>query len=447
MYFDRLEKTIAAIATAPGSSIGIIRISGNMAIPIAEAISGKKDLEAMKVQLISAMGNDGNIIEKCLMLIFRAPKSYTGEDIAEFHVHGSAIQARKFIDIIIKYGAIPALSGEFSFRAVVNGKMNINEAVGLCGLIQAQDETTLAFSRKEAFENRFVSYIKEIFDEWERLFVVSTALLDFPEHISDYLPLKTTLELLEKTNTSLLRVLSNSSLLRNSSKLSIVITGKPNVGKSLLFNMLINKNRAIVSETSGTTRDYITDHLYIKDSAFNITDTAGIRKTENNIEKEGIEKTISLIEIGDLTLLVLDGSIPLDERDYDILSKTADKKRIIVINKKDQGFILSEDFEHCVKISAKTGDGVEDLKNIIEKMLIPLLPDDNLPVFLSSWQNETASRLIERLAELKENLGFGNIDLVSFLIKECYQLLMSLTGKIEKESVYEKIFSGFCIGK
>jgi len=449
MYFDRLDKTIASISTAPGSAIGIIRISGNNSISIAKSISNLKKIVPRKVYFANIYSSDCNsVMDQVVLLYFKGPKSFTGEDVVEFQLHGSGKNSEDILSSIISKGAEPALNGEFSFRSVFNGKMNINEAIGLSSIITATDSIALEFSRKSAFENSFLKYLLSIKDEWEKIYALSTAILDFPDFITQYLPPETTDKLIRSTAEYLDKIIKNSNLLTQLSSFSIVISGKPNVGKSSLFNLLLNKERSIVSEIEGTTRDYISEHLLIDDNIIKIVDTAGIRDGESNIENIGIEKSINLMEHNDFILMILDGSSPLTEDDRKLIEIASEKNHIVVINKIDKNLAIDKDlFPGAVFLSSKTGVGVDDLLKVIKDAVFKFMPDINTPVLTNRWQIDTASEFRERLEELHENIKYENIEIISLLIEQCYNYLLLLLGEEDRESVYEKIFSSFCIGK
>ncbi len=446
MYFDRTGTTIAAIATSPGSSIGIIRISGSMALHIAKKISNVKHFSPNKISLVKLHNSSGSLIDNSLLLYFKAPRSFTGEDVVELHLHGSSLQAEDVLKLVIENGASPALNGEFSFRSVINGKMNLNDAINLSALIGATDSFMLQFARKEAFENSFHSIVKNLKLKWDSIHTLSTAILDFPDDISEYLPEKELISLCDFTYSNIQSIIDNSDKLLNLSSFSIVIAGKPNVGKSSLFNFLTNKNRAIVTEIEGTTRDYISDFIFIGQKKIEIIDTAGIRDVENGIEKLGISKSLSLIENRDLILFVVDSSKKLDEEDLAILKKIENKNFIIVANKADISFNSSFDFSP-ISVSAKTGEGISELKNEINKYIEKLAPDTNIPVVTNSHQKEICKIICSTINELKENLHFSDIEIISLLINQIYKKILILLGEEERETVYEKIFSSFCIGK
>ncbi len=451
MYIERLSETIAAIATAKGSSIGIIRISGNDSLKIAQKIiNTDKLLEPRKAYFVKISDNYDNIFDEAVVLFFKSPSSFTGEDVVEFHLHGSGANTEEILDKIISMGAKPAFNGEFSFRAVINGKMPLNKSMDLSALIAAEDTVSLEFARKQAFKNSFMEYLKSTKDAWEKFYVLFTAIVDFPDFMDDYVNRKELLDLIDTSISVVSKIEENNNSLRKFENFSIIIAGKPNVGKSSLFNKLLNRQRAIVNSQEGTTRDYITEIFYLGKNKIELTDTAGIRIASSEIEAEGISSAKKLLQNSDFIIYVIDGSKIPDEEDKNSLKNLDPQKTIIVVNKSDIATDFSRDFLSEFKIfniSAKTEDGLENLKKEIEIYVSSLMPDINTPVFNSKWQMQIAENFHSNLNELKEQINFENIEIISILLKETYDLLLKLIGESDDHSIYDKIFSSFCIGK
>ena len=448
MYFNRLENTIGAIATAPGSTIGIVRVSGDRAFNITATITGVENMKPNTFRLVSIHDNSGTVIDKALLLFFQAPASFTGEDVVELHLHGSALHAQDVLSLLVEKGVLPALNGEFSFRAVVNGKMNINQASNLSSMIVANDNITLAFARKEAFENRFFNFLKSLKPEWQRLYALSTAVVDFPEQVDQFLPESEINTVCSKTKTTLNNIVENSKKLDAIKSLSVVIAGKPNVGKSSLFNLLSNKDRAIVSDEAGTTRDYINETIKINNLPIKLFDTAGIRKGKSKVEQAGIQKAMDLLGKNDLALLVLDGSKPLSEEDDLIIESMEGLNYITVINKCDLNIVFNtSSLKNPINISIKTEEGINLLLDKLEERIKKLTPDISEPVLTHSWQKKTCLTLLETITELEEQLEYCDIEIIAILIKECYITILKLLGEEDKVDIYDLIFSSFCLGK
>jgi tRNA modification GTPase len=449
MYFDRINKTIFAPATSAGSTIGIIRISGADSFKIAASICTKKSFEHMKACLVKIQ-HQGKMLEKCLLLPFKGPGSFTGEDVIELHIHGCAGNYLDIEHILIEKGAVPALKGEFSFRAVINSKMELSQALALNTLITSSNPVSVELSRKAAFEDRCYGKLVSLLDEWEHFFVLTTAIVDFPDQVENELPADRLSEIIEKTVTYLSETLQNSALLEKICSFSILIAGKPNVGKSSLFNILINKDRAIVSDDAGTTRDYITDSFSIKGINVRIIDSAGLRKGLSEIERQGITKSRRLLSHADLLLLVFDGSSSFEEEDYDLLSETSVYPRILIINKTDGGYLsdpLPEEFKNAIKISCLKEQGIGDIIEAVHQQIQKLVPDSDKDLFFSNWQKDLSSETRQHLLELKTYISSDQIEIINVLIKKIFDNLKDLTGTVSSHSVYDRIFSGFCLGK
>lgn len=448
MLFDRINFTICALATTPGSSIGIIRISGKEAFKIASLMCSVKSFEHMSARLVK-IKRAGSIMEECLLLPFKAPNSFTGEDVVEFHTHGSMENSSQIVSLALSLGAVPAAKGEFSFRAVMNGKMDVGKAVALNTLISSSNPLATELSRKAAFEDRSVKKLSFLLKEWDYFFILSTAIVDFPDQVENEMPFSALEDLIFRTEKEISSILNNSQMLKKALGFSLMIIGRPNVGKSSLFNVLIKKDRAIISDTAGTTRDYITDSFFIKGFPVNIIDSAGIREGSSEIEKTGIEKSRNLFSTADLLLLVLDGSVDLSDEDVEIVSETSIYPRIFVINKSDAGpNTLDFDFPaEKINISCRNNTGIDILENMIYERIKNFFPDPSEVIFFSHWQIEVANSLINKLLELKTYINSDQAEVLNVLIKDIYQNINDLSGNISSYSVYDKIFSGFCLGK
>lgn len=446
MYFDRINSTICALATAKGSSIGIIRVSGSKAFKIASKLTGKTNFEHRKADFVKIYDGE-KVVEKCLILTFHAPFSFTGEDVAEFHVHGAAENAEEILKLIVKNGAIPALKGEFSFRAVINSKMSVDEALALNTVITSENPYATDLSRKAAFEKNSVDRLKNLIQEWEYFHTLATAVVDFPDQVSTDIDFEKLKNLINRSNLDISKVSANSKALEKFLDYQIIILGKPNVGKSSLFNILVGQERAIVADIPGTTRDYISETFYAKGFQANLTDSAGLRITDSEIEAKGIEKSRNLLEKGDLLILLFDGSKPLDEEDREILRETRMKSRLIVKNKCDFAQVENTELADAVEISCKNGTGIDVLTDKICENIEKNMPDKNEAVFFSDWQKRKADETVRKLEELKLYLDSDQIEIILFLIDEIFTDIRDLSGDLTSHDVYDKIFGGFCLGK
>lgn len=446
MYHHRLGNTIAALATSPGSSIGIIRISGFLSFQIASKITGLNHFDHMKARLVKIVSEKSTVLEKCIILPFKKPNSFTGEDVVEFHVHGSSLNAFEILSLVISLGASPALRGEFTFRAVLNSKLNLPEAFALNTLISSQNPYVVELSRKESFENKSIIQLRNFLAEWENFFIISTAIIDFPDQVSESLPVEEIRVSIKNLKSCLNKIVKNSHSLKKLVNFSVLIMGKPNVGKSSLFNLLLNKQRAITSEVPGTTRDYLSESVFLKGFQINLIDSAGIHKSNSDIENQGIQKTINLIESSDLIILVLDSTQPLNPNDLKLIDDTIHKPRIIVENKIDAPSYISI-FENSVKISCLNGNGLADLFDSIEYHINLIKPDPNISVFFNDWQVSTAEDILRSLDDLTLYFESDQIEIILFNIKNIFYNLRNLTGEISAIDIYDNIFSSFCFGK
>jgi tRNA modification GTPase len=450
MYHERLNLTIAALATSPGSSIGIIRISGNESFNIIKRLTNKKSFTHLKANIVKIINSDELLIEKCLLLPFFSPNSFTGEDVVELHVHGSSENAIDILNDIFILGAVPALNGEFSFRAVLNGKMTLNESLSLNSLISASNPLSVKLSRKAAFEDDLFKTLRAELDIWKNYHTLTTALIDFPDQIDDEIDIKILINYCDNLRAILADIVKNTVRYREALNFTVLILGRPNVGKSTLFNTLLKNNRAITSPIEGTTRDYISETLFINRFPVKLIDSAGIRESSSDIENEGVDKAKNLAGIANLVLTVFDSTAPFSEKDRAILVETEYVPRIIVFNKSDlasdSSFFNSLEKDK-VKISCKTGAGLENLFNLIEQHINDLFPDTNNSLFFSDWQLTVAKNIISNIDQLKSELRGEQIELISQLIKYIFFDIRNLTGEISSFNIYEEIFGQFCLGK
>ena len=446
MYFDRITSTICALATAKGSSIGIIRVSGTKAFEIASKLTHKNSFRHKTANFVKIYDGE-KVVEKCLILTFYAPFSFTGEDVAEFHVHGAAENASEIVELIIKNGAKPALKGEFSFRAVLNSKMSVDEAIALNTVITSENPFSTELSRKAAFEKNPLEKLGNLIPEWEYFHTLATAVVDFPDQVSTDIDFEKLKNLINRSIFDISRVSANSKALSRLLDYQIVILGKPNVGKSSLFNILIGRERAIVADIPGTTRDYISETLYAKGFQATLTDSAGLRIADSEVEAKGIEKSRNLLEKGDLLILLFDGSVPLDDEDRELLRETRMKSILIVKNKCDFPQFENPELKDAIEISCKEGRGIDILTDRICENIEKNMPDKNEAVFFSDWQKSKAEEILEKLEELKLYLNSEQIEIILFFISEIFNGIKDLSGDLTSHDVYDKIFGGFCLGK
>ncbi len=452
--------TIAAIATpdAPGG-ISVIRISGEEAIEIAGRVFKpfeEKNVSEMKGYSCS-YGNiiDGDeIVDDVILTIFRAPKSYTGENIAEISCHGGRFVTRKILRIILKNGAVPAEAGEFTKRAFLNGKMSLTQAEAVMDIISSSGEKELryanalkegaVFKRINSLKNNLVKILGDL-----------AAWADFPEEdVPEVRPEVLSAELGEliRKFSETLKTYDHGRILRNG--IDTVIVGRPNTGKSTLMNCLSGFQRSIVTDIEGTTRDVIEESVNIGEFTLRLSDTAGIRSTEDIIESMGVDIAFKRIEEADLIFAVFDSSKNISDEDKKIISRIQDKKNksIAIINKIDaetkidKEFIYSE-FLHVAEISAKNESGI----NQISKSIEDIFKNDDKPengFIANERQKNCLDCAFSYVKEAKEALDSGVfLDGITVILDSATEKLMELTGEKASEAVVDDVFSRFCVGK
>ena len=426
--------TIAAIATALSSSgIGIIRISGSDAVAVAErmfepAVAGKRLSEQKTYTIHYGYIRDGEErIDEVLLLLMRGPHSYTAEDTVEIDCHGGVLVMKRILELAVKCGARLAEPGEFTKRAFLNGRIDLSQAEAVIDVIQSKNE---------------IAFIE--------------SALDDPEHISlDGYPerLRETLQPIEMELEASIGTFDNGRIMTEGIK--TVILGKPNAGKSSLMNVLLGEERAIVTEIAGTTRDTLEENIRLRGLSLNLIDTAGIRETEDIVEKIGVERARKIADEADLILYVVDGSRELDENDRQILDLIRGRKVIVLLNKTDLEPVLTEEAlrEACgqevIPVSAKEQQGIDRLEEKIQTMFLQGNLNFNDQVMLTNVRHKTAMeqalkslRLVETSIDNAMPEDFFSIDLM-----DAYEHLGTILGESLEEDLVNEIFSHFCMGK
>lgn len=455
--------TIAAIATAVGDSgIGIVRISGDEAIEIADRVyrskNDKKRLIDVKSHTIHyGFIYDGDeLVDEVMVAVMRAPNSYTKENIVEIDCHGGILVMDQLLEVIIKNGCRIAEPGEFTKRAFLNGRIDLSKAEAVMDIIHSKNEFALRSSVKQlkgAVSDKVHSLREDIL--YEIAFIESA--LDDPEHIS----LEGYLEKLEVRATrihgelkKLIDSADNGKMLKDG--INTVIVGKPNVGKSSLLNLLVGEEKAIVTSVAGTTRDVLEESIRLNGVGLNIIDTAGIRNTEDEVEKIGVEKARKYAEDADLVIYVVDASCALDENDEEIMEIIADKKVIVLLNKSDLEQVVSEDriikkLTHVsvIKTSTKENTGIDEFENVIKRLFFGGEIAVNDQIYITNQRHKEALReAYESMEMVLHSLAdqmpedFYSIDLMS-----AYASLGRIIGEEVGEDLVNEIFSKFCMGK
>ena len=454
--------TIAAIATAMSpSGIGIIRISGEDALPVIDRIYrskyGHKKLSLCESHTIhyGYIYDDNEMMDEVMVLLMKAPHSYTKEDTVEIDCHGGVYVMKKILETVIKHGARPAEPGEFTKRAFLNGRIDLTQAESVIDVINAKNEFALKSSLSQLQGAVLVDIRKIRADILHEIAFIESAL-DDPEHISlDNYPqtLHNTVDNLVIKIDKILKTFENGRFLKEG--INTVIVGKPNAGKSSLLNILVGEERAIVTEIAGTTRDILQEQIQIGGIGLNVIDTAGIRDTEDIVEKIGVNKSREYIEKADLIIYVVDSSTELDENDQEIIEAIQDKKAIVLLNKSDldaktDAAILQERLDKPIlSISAKNNTGIHELEKLIEEMFFSGKLSFNDEVYITNIRQKNA--LAEAESSLKMVLqsiddgmpeDFFTIDMMN-----AYEVLGTIIGESVGEDLVNEIFSKFCMGK
>lgn len=454
--------TIAAIATPVGEGgISIIRVSGDKALYIVNSIfkgMNNKDVIDMKSHTMRygyIIDKDSKeTIDEVLISYMKGPKSFTAEDTVEINCHGGVISTNLVLEQVIKAGARIAAPGEFTKRAFLNGRIDLSQAEAIMDIITAKTELSMK-SALNAAEGRLSKQIKEVRNRLLAIIAHIEATVDFPEDDLEEITtekVKVDIENIVNEITSLLDTATEGKIIRDG--LEVVIAGKPNVGKSSLLNALLMENRAIVTEVAGTTRDVIEEYINLEGIPVKIVDTAGIRDTEDVVEKIGIEKSRSKIDTSDLIILMLDLSRQLDEEDLEIIEYIKDKKYVILLNKLDKERVLDYDklsnldSKYIIEISALNGLGIDKLKECIKDMFFKGEIAMQEVMITNSRHKEALIRAKERCVAAFSTLNIGlAIDLASIDVRSAWSHLGEITGETVEEDILDKIFSEFCIGK
>lgn len=457
-----MNDTIAAIATGMGNSgIGIIRISGEQALHIADKIFQPKNKHKSILTMDSYTAAYGfvsyedEIYDEAVVLVMRAPATYTTEDVVELDCHGGITVMTRIFDLVIRLGARPAEPGEFTKRAFLNGRIDMSQAESVMDLIHAKNDMA-AKSSVSQLTGKLHTVISELRDKILYNIAYIESALDDPENYSldNYSQdLKATVGNLLITVNNLINSSNDGRLIREGIK--TVIVGRPNAGKSSVLNMLLGENRAIVTDIEGTTRDTLEEVINIDGISLNIVDTAGIRNTNDVVERIGVDKALDTISDADLILYIVDGTTQLNDNDHIIMDKIKGKKIITLINKNDKKIVVDKmlitsviDTE-ILEISAKEGRGINDLHDLLKKMFFNHELQFNDELYITNLRHkallyDTQNSLNKVLESIDMNIGedFYTIDLMA-----AYTSLGKIIGEELEDDLVSKIFSEFCMGK
>ncbi len=451
-----MNDTIAAIATAVGrSAINIIKISGPDSLIITNKIFKGKDL----TQVASHTINYGFIMDKnekvdeVLVSVFLPPKSYTGEIVVEINSHGGVSVTNKILELLLNNGCRLAEPGEFLKRAFLNGKKDLVEAESISDLINAENENARKMSMK-GVTGELSKMIKSLREKLLNIIANIEVNIDYPEYEDaiDYTNdlLKDNIKEIKERLTKILEESETGKIIKNGIKVCLV--GKPNVGKSSLLNKLLNEDKAIVTDIEGTTRDIVEGKIILNGTEINLIDTAGIRETDNIVEKIGVEKSKNIIEESDLIIAIFDGSKELTKEDKEILERIKDKKSIIIINKIDLKEKLEEKYlqnKNIIKISIKEDININEILNKISEMFkLKELETKDFTYLSNARQISLVKECLKKAEEIEEENNNGvDVDLIQIDIQNLWETLGEIIGVSYKDELLDEIFSKFCLGK
>lgn len=454
-----MEKTIAAISTPLAvGGIAVIRISGEKAIEIADRVfhaKSKKPLLSQKGYRASfgSIIKENEIVDEVVATVFRAPKSYTGEDIVEFSCHGGLLLSQKILRMVLDAGAVPAEPGEFTKRAYLNGKMDLTKAESVLDVIQASNDNALKMAAT-AMEGKLYQELQQIKERLLHIAAHLGAWADYPEEEIEEVDNEQLLLQLQEMRQKLqnyLQTYDQGKILREG--VETVIIGKPNAGKSTLMNLLSGYEKSIVTDIAGTTRDIVEERVNIGDVVLNLADTAGIRNTKNTVEKIGVDRTYKKMNKASLVLVVFDNGDPLTEEDREIIEKTNQMQSIAVINKTDlenrlDVSTIKRAYDHVVFISAKEEQGMDVLRKTISELLKLDVVQLQNPILANERQRNCAVRAKAALDESVQALEAGfTLDAVTVSVEAAIENILELTGERAVESVVDAVFANFCVGK
>ncbi|MCK5567022.1 MAG: tRNA uridine-5-carboxymethylaminomethyl(34) synthesis GTPase MnmE [Actinomycetia bacterium] len=460
---EYIGDTIVAVGTRSGeAAIGIVKLSGRESVNIADKIfrskNGRKIFEQDTFSMVYGWIEDSgkNIVDEAIVTIMRAPASYTREDIIEINCHGGIVATSKVLELCIEAGARIAGPGEFTKRAFINGRIDLSQAEAVIDIINAKTEQSLKIAAKNLSGDikEKMSKIKESVLE---VLVQLEAAVDFIEEDLETTPYEKLKENISKICDEIKLLIKDEEkgeIIKNGIKAAIV--GKPNVGKSSILNLLSKKEKAIVTEIPGTTRDAVEEILYIEGIPLILIDTAGIRDTDDRIEKIGVEKSLKQIDDAELVIIVLDGSREFDDIDKKIIKKIEEKKTICCINKKDIRQKINIDniaghfpTENIIKISALKGNGVKELEERIKKMILDNGESGIEEKIIVNARHKNILKQIRNMMQKALEAMENNLseEFPSSDLRIAYDLIGEITGETARDDILDRVFSRFCIGK
>lgn len=450
---------IAAISTAQGQGgIGVIRVSGEQAFTIVDkifkSVSGKKIMDIKGyTALFGHIYNNEEVLDEAVVLKYVAPKSFTGENVVEISCHGGMYITKEVLNAVIMAGASLAEPGEFTKRAYLNGKMDLTEAESVMDIISAKSKSAARaalFVKDGALFKKSQQVKQLLLDKAAHL----SAWADYPEEDIPEVSEDSIMEAIEESISILEKLLSTYDMGQVVKEgIDTVIAGRPNAGKSTLMNLLVGREKSIVTNIAGTTRDVVEDTVLVGNVMLKLSDTAGIRDTDNEIEKIGVQKTFDKINGAGLVIALFDNNEELNSEDIDLINKIKDMPCIAVINKIDledkvDKKYITDNIENVVYISAKQQDNIDELKNMIEKIAGTEDFDPSAGIIANERQRNAIRNAVNSLYEAKESLAMGmTMDAITVSLQETIDYLLELTGEKAGEEIVDSVFHNFCVGK
>lgn len=451
--------TIAAISTAQGQGgIGVIRVSGEQAFTIVDkifkSVSGKKIMDIKGyTALFGHIYNNEEVLDEAVVLKYVAPKSFTGENVVEISCHGGMYITKEVLNAVIMAGASLAEPGEFTKRAYLNGKMDLTEAESVMDIISAKSKSAARaalFVKDGALFKKSQQVKQLLLDKAAHL----SAWADYPEEDIPEVSEDSIMEAIEESISILEKLLSTYDMGQVVKEgIDTVIAGRPNAGKSTLMNLLVGREKSIVTNIAGTTRDVVEDTVLVGNVMLKLSDTAGIRDTDNEIEKIGVQKTFDKINGAGLVIALFDNNEELNSEDIDLINKIKDMPCIAVINKIDledkvDKKYITDNIDNVVYISAKQQDNIDELKNMIEKITGTEDFDPSAGIIANERQRNAIRNAVNSLYEAKESLAMGmTMDAITVSLQETIDYLLELTGEKAGEEIVDSVFHNFCVGK
>lgn len=451
-----MNDTIAAISTALGvGAISIVRMSGKDSISIANSIFSGKDLEKVATHTINYgfIKDNEEVIDEVLVSVMKAPHTYTTEDIVEINCHGGITTTNKVLETLLKHGARLAEPGEFTKRAFLNGRIDLTKSEAVMDLLESKTESARKLAIN-SLQGKTALLVDNFRDKIKQLISSIEVNIDYPEYYDIEV---VTLEKIKEETASMKQELEtiikeseNSKIIKNG--IDTLIIGRPNVGKSSILNKFLDEEKAIVTDIAGTTRDIVEGQVMLDNIVLNIIDTAGIRETEDKVEKIGVEKSLSLIDKADLIIVVLNSNEKLTLEDQELLEKTKNKNTIVVLNKNDlERNIELDKLEDYTLVSTNTNDleGINTLKDKIKEMFnLEQISTKDYNYLTNVRQISLAKNAYQKLIDveigLKDNLP---VDMIEIDLRDCFDILGQITGKTYSDEIIDNLFERFCVGK